>query len=150
MALVKSILKILSILIVTYAISFLTLSKPFLIRQLATDSNSTFNEFRWTNRIEIVSPFDQQDLKRFENYFKIEDPIVTYKKINFDKDESHFDNDSRYYYIFFPQSERFSLFPITTIEEYEKIEEYAAAWEKKFIWCFFLWIKISDEMTGIS
>ena len=40
--------------------------------------------------------------------------------------------------------------PKTIVLEWEKIEEYTAIWEKRYIWSFFKWIKISDEMTGIS
>ncbi len=135
--------------LVVYLLSFLLIGKSTLLNQLIKDNNSTFNVYEWTDDIHIVSNMEKvgDNLADVGKMFN----LIT-KKVEFVplEDGSTFNksDDAKDAYYYFLMLEEFG--PYSSVNEGEWIQEYAAFWEKEYVWCFFFWIQTKNEMTGIS
>ena len=128
-----------------YYITLLIFGPVALTRQLTKDSNSTFHEFRWTDKVNVVGNVDVETIRKIFNQQGLD--ITVLRSDNDDEIVRSFLVDRRYNYLLLRDS-RFK--PFVTVQESEKIDEYVADWEKKYLWCFAFWIPIENRMTGIS
>jgi hypothetical protein len=130
--------------VIIYMFSFLFLGKSAICQQLVLDNNTTFNSYKWTNNVKIVSPLNCGELA---SIFNIDNTHVEFTRIESWLDFDSFQHqDSSYYYLINIDS----FFPVLYVEEIEKAEEYFQSWEKRYVWCFYKWIKVRDVGTGIS
>jgi hypothetical protein len=128
-----------------YYITLLILGPIALTRQLTKDSNSTYHEFRWTDQINVVGNVDVEVISKIFSGPGLK--ITLLRSANDDEIAQSFLVQRRYNYLVVRDS-RFK--PLVTVHESEKIDEYVADWEKKYVWCFAFWVTIENRMTGIS
>jgi hypothetical protein len=137
-------------LLLVYYSSFLFISRNTLAYQLLTDSNSSYHIYQWTDSVNIISDidFEKQGNGEIKNILKREGVVIQFIYTEM-SDSIGFSllGNTNYNYLLKTNLRRL---PYVKIEEFEKIEEYAAIWEREYIWVFFRWFKIKEEMTGIS
>lgn len=93
-------------------------------------------------------PFGSNSIQNLKQIVKSQEAEINFIKIENENELKKFtNNEGVYNYLLLTDS---SHFPWIKIEECENMEEYVAVWEIKYVWCFFKWIKIKDEMLAIS
>jgi hypothetical protein len=130
-----------------YLLSFIIFGKDSLVKQLALDNKSTYNTFRWTNNIYIASnlSFKEHHKEQLQKIIKSDSVDIEFLFAGEEFLSTKRKPDTYYYVLDF-----ITYSPLVKIDEVENIEEYVAAWRKEYVWCFYKWIRIKEEMTGIS
>ena len=93
----------------------------------------------------VIGNVDVNEISKFFN--KHGNHVSTVLCDDYDCLRNQFFENETYAYILFVDS---GYSPWITVDEVERIEDYAASWEKQYIWFFGFWIRIKNEMTGIS
>ena len=138
------------ILLLLYFGSYLLLGKKFLANQIKRDNHSTYDDFQWTSKINLISNiyFGNSSIQILKQIVKSEQASIRFIRTKNENDLKRFaHNKSTYNYLLLADSPHL---PWIKIEEIENFQEYVAAWDIEYIWCFFIWIKIRDEMSMIS
>ncbi len=128
-----------------YYLSLLIFGPMALTAQLKKDSNSYYDQYRWTNDINVVGNVNVDEIS---NIFSGPDVRITFLRSD-DVEEvvRSFSIKERYNYLLM----RDSMFrPIVLIYESEQINEYVANWEKTYLWCFAFWIPLENRSMGMS
>ncbi|GAB3660836.1 hypothetical protein GCM10028791_34960 [Echinicola sediminis] len=128
-----------------YYLSLLFFGTAALSQKLGKDTNSTFFQYQWTSNIKVIGNFNVEEISKI------------FQKQNINISTVHSENNKEIIDSFFTQNSynymllrNSKYLPLTVIQESEKMDEYAAVWEKKYLWCFAFWILIDDRMIGIS
>jgi hypothetical protein len=131
--------------VVVYITTFAFFAQNQLAKQLTSDTHSTYPKNQWTDSINVISNVDLPTLRKIFDHKNVSIELVRV----FDPEEirAFWFRENIYNYAVFVES---FWTPYIQVSEYENFEEYGASWERKYIWCFFLWIKTEDKMTGIS
>lgn len=130
-----------------YFISLITVGEKQLCAQITNETKSTFNTFQWTNEVRVISNFKTRSIETLDSYFKHQNLNIRFKLIDSKQELNSFQSKKDTYYYFLMHD---GIYPVTTIDEYENIEEYLASYQMKYVWFFYRWIKIEDISTGIS
>ncbi len=133
------------IIVLLYYGTLLLFGQKVLANQLRDNTNATWNKFKWTNAINVISNLDLKIISKIFNDSSVKVNSIKANEFE-DVAEEYFKKDTYSYYVIVNSK----CLPYIRIDESEHIEDYAAVWERKYIWCFFFWIKMQDEMTGIS
>ncbi|WP_425638270.1 hypothetical protein ACPUEN_02590 [Algoriphagus yeomjeoni] len=147
---IRKILLGLLVVVAIYYSTFLIFGINRLKSQLMIDSNSTYYEYHWTDTVNIISNigFDSNSREQTINLLRNEKASINYFVYhNIDTIGESFMGGLGYNYYIFLETK---YLPYARIQEGEKVDEYVAFWEKEYIWAFFKWIKLKDQMTGIS
>ena len=128
-----------------YYLTLLVFGPASLARRLVKDSNSTFDKYRWTNKIVVVGNVDIISVSQMFNQKGLNVQVIDAG--SYDEMNQYISGEDIYHYILLINS---NYLPLITVEETENINEYVAEWEKKYFWCFGVWIQLDDKMTGIS
>ena len=131
--------------VMLYYITLLIFGPSALTRQLTKDSNSSFQQFQWTNQINVIGNVDVETISKI--FAEKGRNITVFRSDNDDEIVQSFFVNGRYHYLLLRDS-RFK--PFITVQESEKMDEYVADWKKTYLWCFAFWIPIDNRMTGIS
>lgn len=138
---------LIGILMGSYYTTLLIIGRQKLAYQIRIDNHSTYNEYHWTPNIQVSTNFklDSQSKLEFENYFKHRHNPIQFTLISpLDTMGPYKD---KYVYVITSSS---LLLPYIKVLESENISEYLAVWEMDYVWCFYKWINLTDEMKGIS
>ncbi|MBL6446670.1 hypothetical protein JMN32_10130 [Fulvivirga sp. 29W222] len=136
-------------LILAYYGSFLVFGKNALVHKIKEDSHSSYNTYRWTTHVNLVSNMDltPEQLTAFNSLWPSSNLDLNFKQVESFEQIPDFNKENTYHYILIINTK---VLPWISIEECEKIEEYAAFWQIDYVWCFFTWIKVGEESLGMS
>ena len=147
---VKKILLGFLVIVAVYYSSFLFFGTNRLMNQLLIDSNSTYYKYQWTDTVNVNSniEFDRNSKANTIILLSNEEVLINYfVSDNIEIIRESFMEGLGYNYYLFLQTK---YLPYAKIQEGEKVDEYVAFWEKEYIWVFFKWIRLKNQMTGIS
>jgi hypothetical protein len=130
---------------VLYYITLLFFGPAALTHRLSEDSNSTYHEYRWTDKINVVGNVDVETISKMFDEKGLN--VKTFRSDNKEEIVGSFFTQDSYNYLLLLDSR---YIPFVTVQESEKMNEYVADWEKRYLWCFAFWIQIDNQMTGIS
>ena len=126
-----------------YLLSFFILGKYSFEKRIITENNSTYNEFKWTENISIISNLKFNNLdKVVETIFEKNEKLDIHYVQNKNELINEIKKIKNYKYILYFES----FTPLINLSESENIEEYVAVWNRKYIWCFWKWILISNTL----
>lgn len=141
----KRMLAFIFVIIFFYYGTLLLFGRKKLSTQIRDSTHSTWNKYKWTNDINVISNLEPEPFGSIFNDSNVRINFIL--ATNFEEFKKYYFQNNVYSYLVIVDSK---YIPYVKVEESEHIEEYAADWEREYIWCFFYWIVIKDEMTGIS
>lgn len=137
---------IVSVLLLSYYLTFLIFGKSTFVDEIASENNSTYEHFKWTEKISVVSNVEFDKIEHIGQQIAGDSLQINYLIINAKKFPSEvFEKDFYNYILLFD-----SYSPWIDLTEGEKIEEYGAFWNRQYVWAFFCWIQIKETSLGIS
>lgn len=126
--------------------TFLIFGKSAFVQEIASDNNSTYKLYKWTDKISIVSNIEFDKIELIGQQITADSLKIKIITINGTQLTSEvFEKDTYQYFLIF---DRYS--PWIDLTEGEKIEEYGAFWNRQYVWAFFCWIPIKETSLGIS
>lgn len=136
-------------LIIVYYGSFLLFGKNALTDKITEDSHSSYNTYRWTTHVNLISniDFSPHHLATLNKLWFSTDVNFVFKQVDDFDQVTDFNKEETYNYVLMTNTK---ALPLIQLKECEKIEEYAACWRFDYVWCFFTWIKVNEESLGIS
>ncbi|MCX2743736.1 hypothetical protein OO013_07665 [Mangrovivirga sp. M17] len=131
--------------------SFFIIGKTDLMKQILSDTHTSYKQIQWTNDVNIASNLNLnsnqiQLLKTFYSGTKADFKYFEVSEIDGVKELFSSKNKFLHYLEGDLHLWRFTY----SIDESEKMAEYYHGYRRTYVWVFFDWIKIDEEFLGIS
>lgn len=146
--------KTLLVLVIGYVVNTLTLlalGKTSLMTRIANDTHITYGEYQWTKYVAISSNLTLSEKQRTilkELYLNTKAEIEYLDIGSKNQLDGQLGFSERYQHVIFVEGGLF--WPLYTVEESEKMDEYSQSYQRKYIWLLIGWVKVEEKFLGIS